>query len=275
MNKFLFPLIGIIFLLILVPSFLWAEALSKGTATPLLPNLHTPTRTPLVIAEDDPPATPTPGADTIADHVGPALRIIQAEPPKRLVLEYGSRLWVTGSTSKRSFVLATRVLLGSAILKGPLDPSNKKDALLSIVKAEGIQAMNLAVPVDQLKSTDPNIVTSSDYTLVGPFYTLKGKDNPTILFRLEEETLGQSSPAGVYHLKATGKLSIAGVTRDIPMEAEAVFTGTHVHLTGVHPVRLQDFNIPSPSAVWGKMNPNDSVEVHFDLLFGAEKPVKN
>ncbi len=240
MNKPLFPLSLFFCLFALIPSILWAF----------------------------------PKDETLADHVGPALRITRAEPEKRLVLKYGSRLWVTGSTSKRSFTLAARVLLGSAILKAPLKPLKGRASLLSVIKTQGVQAMNLVIPVDQLKSTDPKITVSRDYTLVGPYYSLKGKDNAVIQFRLEDETLAESPKAGVHALKAGGKLSIAGVTRDIQLEARSVFAGDQVHLTGVYPVRLRDFNIPSPSEVWGKMDPSNAVEVHFDLLFGPEGPAK-
>lgn len=205
-----------------------------------------------------------------ADHVGPALQVVHAAPEKRLVLRKGSRLWVKGATTQWSFALRANVLLGSAILKASLPAGGGEKALLAAVQKEGVQAMTLAVPVDQLKSTDPKAGKSANYSLAGPHQALKGGDNPYVQFRLEEVTLGKENKVGEFPLKASGKLTVGGVTRDIPLEAVAAFSGTQVRVKGMYLLRLRDFKVEPRSDVWGPMKP-PSVEVYFDVLFGPPK----
>ena len=215
-------------------------------------------------------AAPSPPDGTRAESVGPAIRFTRAVPGRRLVLQPGSALWVKGSTSRRTFQLSSRILLGSALLKAPVDPSRGGDPLFLAVKNHGLQAMSLVVPVDQLKSDDPDLPPAARYSLVGPHAVLRGKSHPEIQFRLEDESLAESPRPGVRLFRAHGKLSMAGLSRVIPLEAEAVFSGRRVRLTGVVPVRLVDFGLQPDASAWGAMGPKDSVKVYFDLLFGPE-----
>lgn len=254
--------------LLFLPFFTaWADVPTpKGSPAPKL-FTPTPTFTPLVMAKDDPPES-TPAAPLPAEQVGPAIKIVQAAPEKRLVLKEGSCLWIKGATTKWSFELRASVLLGSAILKAPVVAAGGENALLEVVQKAGVQALNLVVPVDQLKTNDIK-VASENYSLAGPHHALKGEDNPYVQFRLEDVTLGQEAKGGAYPLKASGKLTVAGVTKDIPLEAEATFSGTQVRVKGFYQLRLEDFKVKPRSDIWGPMNPG-SVDVHFDLLFGPE-----
>lgn len=218
---------------------------------------------PLVTWADTPPPAP-------AGHVGPALKIIHSAPEKRLVLKEGSDLWIKGSTTEWDFELRADVLLGSAILKAPLPAGQGEKALLEVVQKEGVQAMTLAVPVANLKSTDVKVGKSANYSMAGPHQALKGVDNPYVEFRLEEVTLGKEIKPGIYSLKALGKLTVAGVTRDIPLEAEASFSGAQVRVKGMALLQLKAFKVEPRSDIWGPMK-SPSVEVHFDVLFGPEK----
>ena len=205
-----------------------------------------------------------------ANHVGPAMKIVHAAPEKRLVLKEGSGLWIIGATTEWSFELRADVLLGSAILKAPLPAGKGEKALLEVVQKEGVQAMTLAVPVADLKSTDAIVANSPNYSLAGPHQALKGDDNPYVQFRLEEVVLGKESKAGEYPLKASGKLTVGGLTRDVSLEAAATFSGPQVRVKGVYVLQLKDFKVKPRSDIWGPMKA-PSVEVHFDVLFGPEK----
>lgn len=263
MNKRVSVILLMTGLLILLLFPAWADTPARPNSTTAVPLKPSPTSTPLVIAKDDPPAEPA-----VAAQVGPALHIVQAAPEKRLVLKPGSRLWIKGATTKWSFELSAGVLLGSGILKAPLEVSGGDNTLLTVVQKAGVQALSLVVPVDQLKTSDVK-VNSEDYTLAGPHQALKGGDSPYVQFRLEEVTLGKETKPGTFPLKASGKLTVAGVTRDIPLRADAVFSGKQVHVTGFYHLRLEDFQVKPRSDIWGPMNPA-SVEVHFDVVFGPE-----
>lgn len=131
--------------------------------------------------------------------------------------------------------------------------------------------MTLVVPVDDLKSMEMAKVKSGDYSVAGPHEALQGGNFPYVEFRLEDEALGRPNQDGVYPLKASGKLALAGVTKDIPLQAEAVFSGTQVEVRGSAQILLKDYKVAPRSDIWGPMKP-PSVEVHFDVVFGPEKP---
>ena len=219
-------------------------------------------------------ATPTPQvpAGSEAKQVGPALHLTKSAPERRLVLRPGSRLWIEGSTSQRDFALWAGTLLGSAILKSPLDTTQGGDNLRAAVMKEGIQALNLVVPVENLRSGEKEMA-GKEYAMAGPYSVLKGANHPYVEFRLEEESLKPGLSGRAYRWKAEGKLTVAGVTRDIRMEGDAVFSGNEARFTGSYPVRLKDYGLRVRSEVWGKMGRDASVEVHFDVIFGPPSPV--
>ncbi|HUO58370.1 MAG TPA: hypothetical protein VMV05_09385 [bacterium] len=211
-------------------------------------------------------AVPTP-APPAAKEVGPAFPMAHVPAGEALVLRKGSRLWVRGSTDKRSFELWAGTLLGSAILNAPLG-AGVPDALLAEVRRQGVQAMTLRVPIVGLQASDPEVETGSDYALAGPYKTLQAKDNPSVEFRLGKAKLGKEVRPGVYSLQAPGELSIAGASLDIPLKGEAVFSGGQVRVTGHYEVRLSAFKVKILEDVWGSMGPKPSVEVYFDVTFG-------
>lgn len=240
--------------------FVWGEQPGGGKLPTEVPPAPSPTPTAWVIA-GDPTGDSGYQVNTPADHVGPALHITQASPEKRLVLQPGSRLWVGGSTTGQSFGLGARLLLGSAILKVPLGPQG----MLEAVKEGGIQALTLVVPLEYLRSSDRGMDRNF-------FRALKGKDNPNVQLRLEEEVLSEKDNTGAYPLKGSAKCTIAGVTRDVGWAAHATFTGDSVRVQGVRRFSLNEFDVKPFSFLAGVARPGNPVDIYYDLLFGPEKP---
>ncbi|HEX7807571.1 MAG TPA: YceI family protein, partial [Thermoanaerobaculia bacterium] len=91
---------------------------------------------------------------------------------------------------------------------------------------------------------------------------LKANTNPTINYQLTNAVLSQSTPALL--LETRGKLTIAGVTRDVAMQVKGTRepAGAYV-LTGQLPIRMSDYGIKPPTAMMGTIKTGNDVKVTF------------
>ncbi len=92
---------------------------------------------------------------------------------------------------------------------------------------------------------------------------LKAKEHPEIRYELTEAAIPANPPA-TFVLKTRGKLTIAGVTRDVEMDVQGARgnDGRYV-LTGQAPVKMTSFGIKPPVAMMGTIKTGDDVKVTF------------
>lgn len=90
---------------------------------------------------------------------------------------------------------------------------------------------------------------------------LKKEEYPKVVFELEEVKNAST---------LTGSLTIAGIKKEVEIEAEMVLEGTSMKLKGVKEITLQDFSMTPPTAMFGQIVVGDKVTVNFDLVFVKE-----
>lgn len=92
---------------------------------------------------------------------------------------------------------------------------------------------------------------------------MKAKSYPEVRYDLfEARALKGSSDAFV--VKTRGRLTVAGVTRDIEMDVAAAKSGESRYvLTGEAPLKMTDFGITPPTAMMGAIRAADQVRVSF------------
>jgi hypothetical protein len=73
------------------------------------------------------------------------------------------------------------------------------------------------------------------------------------------------SGSGQQQVKAAGKLSIHGVTKDVEMPGTIEVTGNQLMMKSTFKVKLADYNIKVPQIVW--QNIAQEVEVSVDLTY--------
>jgi hypothetical protein len=64
-----------------------------------------------------------------------------------------------------------------------------------------------------------------------------------------------------------GKLSIAGVARDVTFPFTGTYRNNQISVTGSVPVSLKDFNIDPPTAMLGSLKTGDKITVSFSLNY--------
>jgi polyisoprenoid-binding protein YceI len=92
---------------------------------------------------------------------------------------------------------------------------------------------------------------------------LKAKENPEIRYEMISATPAQAN-ANAFVLKTQGRLTIAGVTRDIAFDVQGSKNpdGRYT-LAGQAPIRMTWFGIKPPTAMMGTVRTGDEVKVTF------------
>jgi polyisoprenoid-binding protein YceI len=91
---------------------------------------------------------------------------------------------------------------------------------------------------------------------------LKATANPQIKYEMTYATL-VSSAGDAFVVRAQGKLTIAGTTRDVTMDINVARDGERYVLTAETPIRMTDFGIKPPVAMMGTIKTGDQVTVSF------------
>ena len=136
-----------------------------------------------------------------------------------------------------------------------------------------------APPIEQWTSTAP----PSEASVIIPVTSIKSEHakmdklmaealkagvNPTIRYELTNAVLAQ--PGTSFVLNTRGKLTIAGVTRDVDMQIAGTrdANGTYT-LTGQLPIRMTDYGIKPPTAMMGTIRTGNDVKVTFGWVVKA------
>jgi hypothetical protein len=100
---------------------------------------------------------------------------------------------------------------------------------------------------------------------------LKAGANPNIRYELKNAIVAQ--PGASFTVGTRGKLTIAGVTRDVEMQVNGArdANGTYI-LTGQLPIRMSDYGIKPPTAMMGTIKTGNDIKITFRW---AVEPSKN
>lgn len=162
----------------------------------------------------------------------------------------GSRLWVDGTSTVRSFSCEATAF--DAQIQG----DTPVGGVLSGVKA--ITSVDITVPV---KSLDCKNGKMNEHMLKA----LKANEHTEIAFALTSYEL---APVGeTMRATLTGSLTMGGVEKPITIDAD-VFTGEGgaLKVTGAVDVNMKEFGLKPPSLMLGTMKVREVVNVKFELF---------
>lgn len=101
------------------------------------------------------------------------------------------------------------------------------------------------------------------------YRALRSDAHPAIEFRFEEllGAVNHDIDAGRYHAKIAGVLSLAGQSRRIAVDVVAQRVDRQrFRLKATLPLRMTDFRITPPTALFGAVKAKDELVVRFDLV---------
>ena len=168
----------------------------------------------------------------------PALIAASAVP---LTFGSGSRVWVSGTSTVRSFRCESAQVSGSA-------ESSTDVAQLAGARGE------ITIPVSTLDC--------SNGTMNGHMRTaLKAQQNPIIRFRA---TGVRATAAGAVTM--TGQLTLAGQTREVAVNGTAAREGSGLRVRVTHNLTMTDYGIQPPRLMAGTMRVHAPVTIGFDVV---------
>lgn len=125
-----------------------------------------------------------------------------------------------------------------------------------------INAIKMIIDVRSIKSSEGSTMNNKTYS------ALKVNNHPSILFAIISPLQSIPASTGGENITVSGNLTIAGVTHQITIHAKVVATpGGNVDIDGSQPIRMSDYNIDPPTALFGMLKVSDEVTIHFKMEF--------
>lgn len=94
---------------------------------------------------------------------------------------------------------------------------------------------------------------------------LKMESHPQITFALSQPIDIANVPA---KLSATGNVTLAGVTRSMNFDVQFISAENGFHIQSKKSLKLSDFEIEPPTAMFGQIETGDEIVVELELRFG-------
>jgi polyisoprenoid-binding protein YceI len=171
----------------------------------------------------------------------PALLAAAAVP---LSFQSGSRVWVSGTSTVRSWRCESTQVSGSAQAAGT--------ELAQVAQSSG----EITIP---LASLDCRNGTMNGHMR----NALKAEQNPAIRFRATSVAV---SPQGA--VRMTGPLTIAGQTRETTITGTAAPQNGRLRVTGSKQIDMTEYGVTPPRLMAGTMRVNPAVTIGFDVVLG-------
>jgi polyisoprenoid-binding protein YceI len=176
----------------------------------------------------------------------------------RVPVSTDSKLWIDGTSNLHSWSCK------ATALDAAIDLDAAGATQISTAPPKALKRVQVKVPVKSLKCNhggmDRNV-----------YKALKADASPDISYTLATfETLPGDAKES-FTLHTVGSLTIAGTEKKIEMDVIATrLADGSVSAKGVVPIKMTDFGIQPPTAIFGRLKTGDEVKVNFELTVGAK-----
>jgi polyisoprenoid-binding protein YceI len=161
-----------------------------------------------------------------------------------LSFQSGSRVWVSGTSTVRSWRCESTQVSGSAQAAGT--------ELTQVAGSAG----EITIPLSSLDCRNG--------TMNGHMRNaLKAAQNPTLRFRAT--SVAVTSEGAV---RMTGPLTIAGQAREVTITGTAARENGRLRVTGTRQIDMTEYGVTPPRLMAGTMRVNPTVTVGFDVVLG-------
>lgn len=174
----------------------------------------------------------------------------------QLSMTEDSKISITGTSTLHDWKAAVNEFEGSCQLEDGLNTSPEKGLALSTI---------------QLSFKGETIDGGRGPAMNGKIMkALKVTEHPQITFEAAEASITDVSGKG-FTITTTGKLNIAGVDQEITMNLEGSKNDDNSYtFVGSKALKMTDFQITPPSAMFGQIETKDDITINFELQFKAK-----
>jgi polyisoprenoid-binding protein YceI len=181
-----------------------------------------------------------------------------AQETTRVAVSPESKLWVEGTSNLHGWSCKAEKLDAS------VDVDAAAAAQLSTAAPKTLKRVVVKVPVKSLKcghgGMDDNL-----------YKALNADASPEITYIMASFEAATGDAKDAFTLHTLGTLSIAGKENKISMDVEAtrMADGT-VKAKGVVPIKMTDYGIKPPTAIFGRLKTGDEVKINFEITVGGK-----
>lgn len=138
-------------------------------------------------------------------------------------------------------------------------------ATMSAVTSDGllqkVTAVNFSCPVEKIVSNESSMMDSKAHD------ALKGDKYPTIKFTFTDQNTVNAGN-GQVNGTITGNLTMAGKTKPVKISFVGKVLGSgHIVVTGTKSLKMSDFDMEPPTAMFGTIKSGDEVTIVFTFEF--------
>ncbi|HSV89080.1 MAG TPA: YceI family protein [Bacteroidales bacterium] len=133
------------------------------------------------------------------------------------------------------------------------------DLVVNNGRIDAISRLQVEIDATSITGSEGNIMTRKIQE------TLITQQNPRIVFRLGRVT-GISHNGNEFNVSATGNLIIAGVTRQVDINAKGmVLPNGDIQISGIEDLKMTSWQLEPPRAMLGALRTSDDVTVNFTI----------
>jgi len=183
---------------------------------------------------------------------------LQAQETARVPVAPESKLWIDGTSNLHGWTCKAEKLEAS------VDLDAAAAAQVSVAPPKALKRVQVKVPVKSLKcghgAMDDNL-----------YKALNADASPEVSYILATFEATPGDAKDTFTLHTVGTLTVAGKENKVSMDVVAtrLADGT-VKATGMVPIKMSDFGIKPPTAIFGRLKTGDEVKINFELTVGAK-----
>ena len=197
------------------------------------------------------------GAAVLAAIISSAT-IVGAQGTARVPVSPESKLWIDGTSNLHSWSCKATTLDAAV----ELDAATA--AQVAVAPPKALKKVEVKIPVKSIKCDHGGM----DGNL---YKALKADDASQISYIMATFEAAPGEAKDSFTLHTVGSLTIAGKENNISMDVTATRMpdGT-VKATGVVPIKMTDYGIKPPTAIFGRLKTGNDVKVKFELTVGPK-----
>ncbi|MEL0454661.1 YceI family protein [Flavobacteriaceae bacterium SZ-1-7] len=130
----------------------------------------------------------------------------------------------------------------------------------SDIEAGKIESLSVSIVAESLKSGKSSMDKNT-------YKALKTDDHKNISFQLTEVKDVVAKGNGAFSVKTMGNLTIVGTKKSISLDFEMNLVGSKIKISGDKKIKMTDFNIDPPKALFGTITTGDDITIEFTTVF--------
>jgi polyisoprenoid-binding protein YceI len=181
-----------------------------------------------------------------------------AQGTARVAVAPDSKLWIEGTSNLHGWSCKATTLEAAV----ELDAATANE--VAVAPPKSLKRVQVKVPVKSIKcghgGMDDNL-----------YKALKADESPDISYIMATFDAAPGEAKDSFTLHTVGTLTVAGKENNLTMDviATRMPDGT-VKATGMVPIKMTDYGIKPPTAIFGRLKTGDEVKINFELSVGAK-----